>query len=104
MQFQPDELIERIVADGIFVNFYSRATTLARLTLDQINELSEPTEKYPHGAYGTNVTGAGKKVIIEFSSPNIAKPFHAGHLRSTIIGTFLANLFETCGWESIRFN
>ncbi|KAL5514035.1 hypothetical protein ACEPAG_2796 [Sanghuangporus baumii] len=102
--FQPDEHIERVVADGIFVNFYSRTSTLARLTLDQINELSKPTEKYPFGAYGTNATGSGKKVIIEFSSPNIAKPFHAGHLRSTIIGTFLANLFETCGWKAIRFN
>jgi arginyl-tRNA synthetase len=42
--------------------------------------------------------------VLEFSSPNIAKPFHAGHLRSTIIGTFLANLFAANGWETIRMN
>ena len=54
--------------------------------------------------YGTNTVDAGKKVIIEFSSPNIAKPFHAGHLRSTIIGAFLANLHEACGWDVIRMN
>ena len=41
---------------------------------------------------------------VEFSSPNIAKPFHAGHLRSTIIGAFLANLYEAHGWEVTRIN
>ena len=45
-----------------------------------------------------------KRVIVEFSSPNIAKPFHAGHLRSTIIGGFLANLYEGAGWDVIRMN
>jgi arginyl-tRNA synthetase len=45
-----------------------------------------------------------KKMIVEFSSPNIAKPFHAGHLRSTIIGGFLANLYEGAGWEVFRMN
>ena len=54
--------------------------------------------------YGTNTIDAGKKVIVEFSSPNIAKPFHAGHLRSTIIGAFLANVHEACGWKVIRMN
>ena len=43
-------------------------------------------------------------MIVEFSSPNIAKPFHAGHLRSTIIGGFLANLYQAAGWEVIRMN
>ena len=41
---------------------------------------------------------------VEFSSVNIAKPFHAGHLRSTIIGAFLANLYEANGWDVIRVN
>ena len=54
--------------------------------------------------YGRNDIDAGKKVIVEFSSPNIAKPFHAGHLRSTIIGSFLANVHEACGWQVIRMN
>jgi len=45
-----------------------------------------------------------KRIIVEFSSPNIAKPFHAGHLRSTIIGGFLANLYELTGWDVIRIN
>ena len=45
-----------------------------------------------------------KRVIIEFSSPNIAKEFHAGHLRSTIIGGFLSNLYAGCGWDVTRMN
>mgnify|MGYP002718764264 FL=1 len=44
------------------------------------------------------------KIIIEFSSPNIAKPFHAGHLRSTIIGGFLANIYTVMGWDVIKMN
>ena len=43
-------------------------------------------------------------MIVEFSSPNIAKPFHAGHLRSTIIGGFLSNMYEEAGWDVTRMN
>lgn len=45
-----------------------------------------------------------KKIVVEFSSPNIAKPFHAGHLRSTIIGGFLSNLYDGAGWDVVRMN
>lgn len=51
-----------------------------------------------------NASKGRKKVIIEFSSPNIAKPFHAGNLRSTIIGGFLSNLYEGAGWDVVRIN
>jgi arginyl-tRNA synthetase len=54
--------------------------------------------------YGTNTRGLGKKVLIDFSSPNIAKPFHAGHLRSTIIGMFTANVYTANGWKAIKMN
>eukprot|EP01122_Echinamoeba_exundans_P000232 TRINITY_DN10202_c0_g1_i1.p1 TRINITY_DN10202_c0_g1~~TRINITY_DN10202_c0_g1_i1.p1 ORF type:complete len:623 (+),score=184.26 TRINITY_DN10202_c0_g1_i1:119-1870(+) len=49
------------------------------------------------GGYGETDDYAGKTVCVEFSSPNIAKPFHAGHLRSTIMGNFLKNLYKTLG-------
>ena len=45
-----------------------------------------------------------KRIIVEFSSPNIAKPFHAGHLRSTIIGGFISNLYDGMGWDVTRIN
>ena len=54
--------------------------------------------------YGFNDSGKGKKIIIEYSSPNIVKNFHLGHLRSTIIGAFLANLYKAHGWEVISMN
>ena len=43
-------------------------------------------------------------MLIDFSSPNIAKPFHAGHLRSTIIGAVISNLHEAMGWKVTRLN
>lgn len=51
-----------------------------------------------------NEAAGRKKVIVEFSSPNIAKEFHAGHLRSTIIGAYIANLYENMGWEVVKIN
>lgn len=45
-----------------------------------------------------------KRIVVEFSSPNIAKQFHAGHLRSTIIGGFLSHLYEAAGWDVIKMN
>lgn len=55
-------------------------------------------------AYGTNNSGEDKKVIVEYSSPNIAKPFTVGHLRSTIIGDAIANLLTANGWNVMRDN
>jgi len=49
-------------------------------------------------------TGAGQKAVVEYSSPNIAKPFTIGHLRSTIIGDAVANLLAATGWQVFRDN
>lgn len=54
--------------------------------------------------YGNRDIGAGKNVIIEFSSPNIAKPFHVGHAFTTILGNSLANIYTRLGYNVIRFN
>ncbi|KAJ7677323.1 hypothetical protein B0H17DRAFT_1079373 [Mycena rosella] len=97
-QFQPDEYIESITPDKAFLHFQCTSTTLIREILTQVHALTHLTpSKIP--TYGSNNSGTGKKVIIEYSSPNIAKSFHVGHLRSTIIGGFLANLYKACGWR-----
>lgn len=71
--------------------------------LTQVHDLTYNTaSKLPE--YGTNTSGKGKKLVIEYSSPNIAKAFHVGHLRSTIIGAFLANLYKACGWDVVSLN
>ncbi|KAI0078583.1 arginyl-tRNA synthetase [Panus rudis PR-1116 ss-1] len=102
-KFQPNEWIESASNDGIFLHFQVRTSTLNRLVLNQIHELTYNTaSKEPE--YGKNDTGKGKKVVIEYSSPNIAKAFHVGHLRSTIIGAFLANLYKACGWDVVSIN
>lgn len=54
--------------------------------------------------YGRLTLGAGKTVLVEYSSPNIAKPFHAGHLRSTIIGNFIKNVHDALGYQVISIN
>lgn len=51
-----------------------------------------------------NPDARSKRAIVEFSSPNIAKEFHAGHLRSTIIGAYVANLYESMRWDVVKIN
>ena len=54
--------------------------------------------------YGSNEDGKGKTMVIDYSSPNIAKPFHIGHLRSTVIGQSIKNLHRFSGYECIGVN
>ncbi len=56
------------------------------------------------GSYGRSDIGEGKKVIVEYSSPNIAKPFHIGHIRSTVIGNALYKLYDATGYDTVRIN
>jgi arginyl-tRNA synthetase len=55
-------------------------------------------------SFGSNQIGAGRPVIVEFSSPNIAKPFHIGHIRSTVIGNSIAKIYKFLGYDTIRIN
>ena len=82
------------LAGGGFVNFYFSQEFLQK-KLAEINSDKN---------YGKSAEGKDKKVIVEYSSPNIAKPMHIGHLRSTIIGDSLANVYENLGYEVIRWN
>jgi arginyl-tRNA synthetase len=91
---KPQE-IAKIEAAGGYVNFYISESFLR-------NELIKIYKN--RRSYGQSGTGRGKKVIIEYSSPNIAKPMHVGHLRSTIIGDALANVYKALGYKVIRWN
>ena len=99
LQFEPDAYISSVEAEGPFVTFNVNRSTFARLVLDQVNDANVNNR-----TYGNNDSGNGKHVIIEYSAPNIAKPFHAGHLRSTIIGQVLGNAYEANGWKVTRLN
>ncbi|CUM63367.1 uncharacterized protein PRCAT00000940001 [Priceomyces carsonii] len=94
--FDKGKFLGEVKAEGPFLQFFFNPSLLFDLVIK--DSLTRTTE------YGSLPLGVGKKLVIEFSSPNIAKPFHAGHLRSTIIGGFLANLYEKLGWDVERIN
>ncbi|KAG5220717.1 Arginine--tRNA ligase [Salix suchowensis] len=102
-KFEKDEWVESVTHDKAFLHFQLNTSNVIREILNQVHQLTHATES-GKPEYGTNTSGKGKKVIIEYSSPNIAKSFHVGHLRSTIIGAFLANLYKSCGWDVISLN
>ena len=73
-----EKLIEKIDIVGGYINIYINKETLVSNVLKEIAEKQEQ--------YGSSNTGKGRNVVIDYSAPNIAKPFHIGHLRSTVIG------------------
>jgi len=105
-QFPESPLIKKPVVTNTSIGFFFKPETLTALVLPMVLKSG--------ASYGLNKnlglrdpldpSSGAKKMIVEFSSPNIAKPFHAGHLRSTIIGGFLANLYEAAGWDVVRMN
>jgi len=66
------------------------------------NVLSEAVQKKEK--YGRNDEGKGKKAIVEYSAPNIAKPFHIGHIRSTVIGNSIYKIYDFMGYDTVRVN
>ncbi|QLL33145.1 hypothetical protein HG536_0E00550 [Torulaspora globosa] len=95
-KFPCGPFLSKVENNGPFIQFFFNTQFLLKTVIPDILNRKEE--------YGACKLVDNKKVIIEFSSPNIAKPFHAGHLRSTIIGGFLSNLYEKCGWEVVRMN
>ncbi len=92
----PKDLFSKIeVAGPGFINFYLSPKTLQT----ELKNIYKEKNKY-----GKLNFGKGKKIIVEYSQPNIAKKMHVGHLRSTIIGDALANIMEECGYKVIRWN
>lgn len=104
--FPESELVEKPKVAGTFIQFYFKPQTLTKSVLTSILKNKSQYGSNPNlGLRDTADPSQGKKkIIVEFSSPNIAKPFHAGHLRSTIIGGFIAKLYAAIGWEVIRMN
>ncbi|KUJ19230.1 putative Arginyl-tRNA synthetase, cytoplasmic [Mollisia scopiformis] len=105
-KFPESPLVHKPTVNGTFLQFFFKVDKLAEILIPSIIERKKEFGLNPYlGLKDVKDPSKGKKrIIIEFSSPNIAKPFHAGHLRSTIIGGFLANLYEALGWDVIRIN
>ena len=105
-KFPSSGLVERPVAAGAFIPFFFKSAPLTNTVLSAIlREKSSYGSNHTLGLRDPSDPSQGKKkIIVEFSAPNIAKPFHAGHLRSTIIGGFIAKLYQSIGWDVWRMN
>ena len=91
-----ETIIERIEIIGGYLNIYINKEKLVQTVLTEISEKKE--------MYGSSNIGQGKNVVIDYSAPNIAKPFHIGHLRSTVIGGALYKIYNFLGYNSVGIN
>ena len=99
------ELSEKIEAKGVisnvtplggYINFFVNKSQLAETV---IKDVLTKKEKYGHSNLGKD-----KIIVIDFSSPNIAKPFHIGHIRTTVIGNALYKIYDSQGYNTVRIN
>ena len=88
--------ISKVMPLGGYVNFFVNKSQLAKTV---INDVLTKKEKYGHSDLGQD-----KAVVIDFSSPNIAKPFHIGHIRTTVIGNALYKIYDSQGYNVVRVN
>ncbi|MSU01449.1 arginine--tRNA ligase [Tissierella pigra] len=95
-KFGDNEYFERIENKGPYLNFFINKGKLTEVTLNEV--------KGKQAKYGSSDMGNGKTVIVEYSSPNIAKPFHIGHIRTTVIGNSLYKIYTFLGFDTIAIN
>jgi arginyl-tRNA synthetase len=95
-KIKTDDLIDRVEAKGPYLNFFLQKNKVITDVLSEIFEMKKD--------YGKDNIGAGKTIVIDYSSPNIAKPFGIGHLRSTVIGAALKRIFEFRGYKVVGIN
>ena len=91
-----DEYISKVEIVGGYLNFYINRMAITENVLREIENAGEK--------FGANNSGDGKNIVIDFSSPNIAKPFHIGHLRNTVIGSALYNIYKYLGYNTTGVN
>lgn len=89
-------LFEKVEQVNAYVNMFISKEAFIKDTLEEVLGRGED--------FGKTDIGENKTVIVEYSSPNIAKPFHIGHIRSTVIGNSLYKIFDALGYNVIRIN
>ena len=87
--------IAKIEIAGGYLNFFINKNAITKQVINEITQTEE---------YGKSKVGEGKKVVIDYSSPNIAKPFHIGHLKTTVIGGALYNVYKYLGYNVVGVN
>lgn len=88
--------IEKIEVVGGYLNIFINKKLLVENVLKEIDEQKDK--------YGYSKIGEGKTAVIEYSSPNVAKPFHIGHLRTTVIGGSLYKIYNALGYNTVGIN
>lgn len=91
-----EKIIEKVEIVGGYLNFFIHKKEMIQKILEEMEEKGQD--------YGKSEIGKGKTIIVEYSSPNIAKPFHIGHLRNTLIGQALYNVYQNLGYHTIGIN
>ncbi len=94
--YKTDDVISSVSAVNGYLNFRVNKAALTKATVSEILEKGE--------AYGSDTFGAGKTICIDYSSVNIAKPFHIGHLSTTVIGSALYKIFKFLGYNVVGIN
>lgn len=94
--FATDDAISEVEAVNGYLNFRVNRTALVKETLEKIAEQGE--------TFGSSDMGNGKTICIDYSSVNIAKPFHIGHLSTTVIGGALYRIFKFLGYNAVGIN
>ncbi|KAF2199007.1 Nucleotidylyl transferase, partial [Delitschia confertaspora ATCC 74209] len=104
--FPESVLLNKSQADGPFICFYFKPAELLKQVIPSVLQNCSKWGNNPLLGLKDpkDSSHRRKRVVIEFSSLNVAKPFHHGHLRSTILGGFLANLYEGSDWDVVRLN
>lgn len=95
-RFSDSEYFDKVENKGSYVNLFINKEKLVETVIDEVRLKGEQ--------YGSSDLGKGKTVIVEYSSPNIAKPFHMGHLRTTVIGNSLYKIYKHLGFDTIAIN
>lgn len=95
-EISPSEYIQSVTSAGAYVNFSVNKLLFVQKVIREVLNKKEN--------YGRSDYGQGKSVVVEYSSPNIAKPFHIGHIRSTVIGHAIDRLYQYIGFKTISIN
>jgi len=90
------DIFDKVETINGYVNMYLKRDGFMSNLLTEVQEKGMD--------YGRSQLGNGKKVIVEYSSPNIAKPFHIGHIRSTVIGNSIYKIYDFLGYDTVRIN
>ncbi|MBR6472464.1 MAG: arginine--tRNA ligase [Firmicutes bacterium] len=91
-----NDIFEKVEQVNAYVNMFISKEEFVEEVIEEVMEQGDE--------YGRSDVGEGKPVIVEFSSPNIAKPFHIGHIRSTVIGNSINLLWDAMGYKVTRIN